>query len=290
MRIFNSKALDQSSKLPLTLEHCPPAELGGKPQILLCKECNNKTGHNVDIKLMEFLNVKPFNEKQPNALVRNKNSVIESEDIRVQGTTSFKRINENSFQFDLKASDKYRTSRFDQILKKSEFTITYKPHSTPDTHMVHIGLLKIAYLLAFKNFGHLFILNHNYDMVRKQILNPESRLLISKGVLRNTSLPIGFYLVNQPTAAKGILVVFELTHDGNRIKYAVILNHPNTKDIEFYFYLSKLDGKTIRIEKEDFREIDFLVNRENIGLYYDCINKNYSINLKRVGLDLIYVE
>jgi hypothetical protein len=288
MRFFNTAALSQESVLPLTLEHCPPEELGGKPKVLLCKECNSKTGHDVDVKLMEFLHVQPFNNEEINSSIENKNTVIKSKDAEVRGTTVFKRLEKNKFYFDLKAKDEYRKALYDKIQKADEFQITYKPHETPSAHLVHVALLKIAYLLAFHKFGHLFILNSNYDFVRKQILNPEQKILKSKGVSQNTSLPLGFYLISQPLFAKGILVVFELTYAGTKEKYAVILNHPNLKDIAFYGDLSNYNGRTFSLEKEDFRDIDFLTSKENIGLYYRDVNKDYSFNIQRLGLDFIY--
>ncbi len=153
---------------------------------------------------------------------------------------------------------------------------------------MHVALLKIAYLLAFHKFGHLFILNSNYDFVRKQILNSEQKILKSKGVSQKTSLPLGFCLISQPLLAKGILVVFEITYGENKEKYAVILNHPNLNDVVFYGGLSRYDGVKFTLEKENFRDIDFLTDKEHIGLYYRDINKDYSFNTERLGLDFVY--
>lgn len=37
MKFFNAATLNQNSALPLTLEHCPPEELGGKPKFCYAK-------------------------------------------------------------------------------------------------------------------------------------------------------------------------------------------------------------------------------------------------------------
>ncbi len=91
MKFFNAATLNQNSALPLTLEHCPPEELGGKSKVLLCKECNSRTGHDVDLKLMEFVHVQPFNNAELNSSIDNKNTVIKSKDAEVRGTTVFLR-------------------------------------------------------------------------------------------------------------------------------------------------------------------------------------------------------
>lgn len=43
-RFFNESHLEQSAKNPLTIEHVPPENSGGKDLILTCKECNNNHG------------------------------------------------------------------------------------------------------------------------------------------------------------------------------------------------------------------------------------------------------
>lgn len=125
-------------------------------------------------------------------------------------------------------------------------------------------------------------------MVRTQILNPERKILSSKGVSQNLSLPVGYYLVNQPLFAKGILVVFELRYNEKREKHGVILNHPNIQDFVFYTNLSKYDGVKFTLEKEDFLDLDFLTEKENIIAYHKDINKQYNFNLSRLGLDFVY--
>ena len=78
MRVFKEQALNQQTDLPLTLEHLPPEELGGKPSILLCKKCNSTTGHDIDSKLLEYLKVMPFHSSEPKSSVRLKNTTIKS--------------------------------------------------------------------------------------------------------------------------------------------------------------------------------------------------------------------
>jgi len=287
MRVFNSYALDQQSERPLTIEHCPPEELGGKPKILLCKQCNSTTGHSIDIKLMEFLKVQPFNNREAQAAVELKNTTLRSSDLDVRGTFVFKRLDENKFSIDGKIEDDYRKERLDKIINREEFQIIYKPHVTPSAHIVHTALLKIGYLLAFSKFGHTFILNSNYDTIRSQILNPEKVILPTKGVSQNLALPNGFYFVKQPLYAKGILIVFELFFNGKTGKNAVFLNHPHTQDYLFYSELRSHEGNTFKIEKEDFLDIDFLTSAENIVLYLEKLREPYRLDLRKMGIDFL---
>lgn len=288
MRIFDFHALDQQSDLPLTIEHCPPEELGGKGKLLLCKQCNNRTGHDVDVQLMEFLKVKPFNIQEPKAEVRLPNTVVKAENYEVKGNVIFRREGPNSFSIDIDVKDPYRKAMKEKVLAQEQLQIVYKPHETPSAHVVQIALLKIAYLLAFSKFGHLFALNKNYDNIRYQILNPDKKILLTKGVTRNVRLPEGFYLVKQPLYVKGILVVFPITYTDNVEMNAVFINHPQLNDLVFYSELKKYENETIGIEKEDFRDLNFLTDRINIGLYLEAIYKPYVLDIKRLGLDHFY--
>lgn len=273
MTLFNGNALNQTQENPLTIEHCPPEELGGKPLILLCKKCNNSAGHDLDIKLMEYLNVKPFNERQPQGKVFLGNTTFEGDALDVRGTMELKRLDDNSFYIDLKTNPKevYRKNRFDNIIKANEIRITYKPHETPSAHIVHTALLKIGYLLAFSKFGHAFILNRNYDAIRNQIANPSIASLPSKGVIMNTSLPVGFYLIAAPKHLIGMAVVFSVKHNNQHDVNAVILNHPDTRDVDFYTELAKHEKETFRIQPMTINDLDYLNNLDHLQAYWEAI-------------------
>lgn len=272
MVLYNRNGLDQTVDNPLTIEHCPPEELGGKPMLLLCKSCNNTAGSELDIRLMEYLNVKPFNERQAEGRVMLKNSTFKGGTLDVRGTMELKRIDANSFYIDLKATDTYRKNRFDNILKADKIEITYKPHETPSLHIVHTALLKIGYLLAFAKFGHQFILNPNYDTIRAQIINPTETLLPTKGVVMNTSLGVGIHLISEPKPFIGFAVVFELTYSGKKDVHAVLLNHPDTVDRDFYEGLLVHQSEVRQIRATKIADLDFLGTMENIKAYFESIS------------------
>jgi hypothetical protein len=287
-RIFKRSALAQDSQLPLTLEHCPPNELGGKPKILLCKACNSETGHNLDVKLMDYLNVMPFNKGEAGAVVTLKKTKLLAGRESVGGRSSLKRTSESVWSFELLANDNYRKTQLQKILSGQQFQVEYEPHKTPTLHIVHTALLKIAYLLTFAKFGHVFILHHNYDQLRRQILFPQLSLLPSKGVATKTSLPVGFYLIKQPIYARGLFVVFEMLFNKRVEKYGVIINHPNRVDLEFYSTLRLHESKIFGLEQEAFRDLDYLTAFENIELFLYALHKPYQVDLARMGLDFYH--
>ena len=55
MNGFLRITLDQSMPNPLTIEHVPPENSGGKPMVLLCKKCNSSKGHEKDYIIPKIL-------------------------------------------------------------------------------------------------------------------------------------------------------------------------------------------------------------------------------------------
>ena len=51
LRIFNVGQLGEQVNSYITIEHVPPENLGGKPLVLTCKECNSSCGHDLDVYL-----------------------------------------------------------------------------------------------------------------------------------------------------------------------------------------------------------------------------------------------
>jgi hypothetical protein len=49
---FFEKDLDATLENYLTLEDIPPKSLGGKPLALTCKKCNSRSGHELDVHLL----------------------------------------------------------------------------------------------------------------------------------------------------------------------------------------------------------------------------------------------
>ncbi len=282
MRVFNAKALDQNSEIPLTLEHLPPEELGGKPLILLCKQCNSKTGHDLDVKLLEYLKVKPFNTRQANSSIKLKNTTLKSNSVDIKGTAILKRLNENMFSLNMDLQDEYRLERMKLIDYENELQIIYKPHSNPSIDQIHIGLLKIGYLSAFYKFGHSFILNPNYDLVRSQILNPERPILPSKGVLTNTSINPGFYLITDPARLRSIFAVFEIKHNNTTERNGVLINPPYMPALDFYLRLKEYEGKPFQVRFDRFLHLDYHHSKMSILKFWRTFEPPY-FKLDRLG-------
>jgi hypothetical protein len=105
-----------------------------------------------------------------------------------------------------------------------------------------VALIRIAYLLAFSQFGYGFLMNANLIPVRNQIQNSNEKLLPSWGLLR-AEFPdsmVGVSIVRKPEALRSFLVVFDLRTDAEQARHGVLLPGPTEPGLRVYNELARL--------------------------------------------------
>ena len=285
MKVLGIECLEGEEPTSITVEHLPPHKLGGVRSLLLCKSCNSLTGRTVDNYLIEHLKVRPFEQGAHNSsVILDGTTIIKSANDEVKGKGVFTRHSDNTWGVDLKINSKetYRKDKLDKVTASDSFQITYKPHVSPKSPFVDLGQLKIAYLYAFKQFGYAFALHDSYDVIRKQILNSEKLLLLSKGVLLNVKHSTGIYFVDQPVEVRCFFIVFDIQHNGTHQRCGVLLNTPDIGGTEFYHWLRLIDDRPFQINCNKVPEKDYYKRA-------DAFSKTYKkgaafIDIRRLGL------
>ncbi len=219
-RPFSEKSLDQSVQNPLTLEDAPPKALGGKANVLTCKECNNTLGSKVDSHLSNNFRRKDLLALHPNTSfdvyltnqaglkVKGKIHVDEFRNL----TAEHSRINNNPTT----AEDFANSITKEPDSRLLNFNL---PPSHIDEDKFFTALLKTAYLMMFQRFGYLFLFEPVYTRVRNQLMEPETPLYNFEDWYAfppNEVLATGIYVVNEPLM-KSWAVSFTL-----KTKYSVI--------------------------------------------------------------------
>ena len=154
MEIFYGSALNQSVSNPLTLEDVPPKALGGKPVILTCKSCNNNSGRDLDSHLKAKIDLDLFmcGEKEiPSTLGIKGNNHFKS-------LMSFNR-EERRFSFSYSHKNPYAKREIKSLASKwngSKFEFKIKG---PNQRRFQVALVRVAYLLAFEQFGYAYLLS-----------------------------------------------------------------------------------------------------------------------------------
>lgn len=284
MHILKREALDKiDHPKQLTGEHLPPEALGGNKAILLCRECNTKTGAEVDINLLEFHKAKPFLQGEIGASIDVQGELSNSEGKVFHSTLKFQLEGGRKFFLQFNINDQYRRDRLSEMGSDYKLRISGK---SPSKKSVQIALLKIAYLKAFERFGHSFILSGAYNNIRQQILNPTHNILPCFGVMDTSDIPIsvGQYFVRQPVDLRGFLIVFEVEHGGKIDKNAVLLPPSHVDDILYYYEVMKYRRREIKLlDFRKFSDSNFLTNPELTFVSVLESTKEYTIDIKQIG-------
>lgn len=267
LSIFNSEALNQQSDNPLTLEHIPPHNLGGKPIILTCKKCNNQSGQFLDHNIMEHIQTEPFLRLQENSEITGTTSLNHSGNKAITSRTIIKIASNNTLVFRAQiGKGEWREKQLSKMDINAPISIDFK-FKTPSAKLVHIALLRIAYLLAFAKFGHSFILNELLNTIRSQIINPAADILEPFGsmVKKDILLSDGIYVTKTPFEEKCFLVVFSVKEKNELRKACVFLPSPFSDSVKFFKRFTELSSQKFILDvSEKFIDIDFLTNVDNV--------------------------
>ncbi|HWU17344.1 MAG TPA: HNH endonuclease [Devosia sp.] len=176
---YGEEALDDGT---MTLEHVPPASLGGKGIILTCRTCNSTTGHALEshshlrAKQSNFISklvgqepgyggrgVATFGEAQVNVELLRKNDAI-----------TFK-VGKNNSPEAIAASQEFLHKAIGDGWKGLKFQVTSLDAFHP--RRARVADLKAAFLTLTAAFGYTFAMNELLGPVREQIAAPESHIL-----------------------------------------------------------------------------------------------------------------
>lgn len=248
--LFNKKDLDEKI---LTLEHNPPKSLGGKDSILTCKKCNSKSGHSIDVELLNALRKIEGYSFKPNSEIRTKftnkstgNKGINAQ-IKIDNEGTFI-INIDSKNNNPKVSEKFFNS-VTHIYKNPLFVADLRntgwqkkmsfrfPKPEPiNENLLKISLLKIAYLLAFEKLGYIFLFSKNMQIVRQQLDKPNEEIIKPPFWIKY-DFPddkLGINIITKPREMRAFLIIFDLKTKSDKYRFAIILPGLGENDEKIY--------------------------------------------------------
>lgn len=255
LEIFYDSALSQSVLNPLTLEDVPPKSLGGKPVILTCKRCNNNSGRDLDSHLKAKIDLDLFMEGEKEI----------PSTFGIKGNNHFKSLmsfnsDERRFRFSYSHKNPYAKREVESLISKwngSQFEFKIKG---PNQRRSLGALIRVAYLLAFEQFGYAYLLSPGGSIVREQIINPEKQIIFDK-LLFSTNKQLaqgkeGVHFVKTPESLKAIFVVFSL-NVGTSIEYfGIFLPGPRAEYVESYLKFDIVGNNELSLLQKP--EVDFL--------------------------------
>jgi len=271
LRGFLSDSLNQKEKNPLTLEDIPPKSFGGKPQILTCKECNNKSGYDLDHSLLQHINTKHFLSFNEGTSINkvmftlgNKNPVSSEIKITQNNPKSiFIKLKGESYSYIMENARKTGD-------KETNYRMNFK-FKIPNPKKVSLALLRIGYLLLFKYFGNALFLSDNILKIVNQINQPEQNILPKHmGIIKlgpEHNVKNGVHILYKPNEFKSYLSVFDLKINKITEKFGVLLPGPGLEGWKSYKKTEYLN-KNIKLSFSPLPDFDLITDKSKINGYY----------------------
>ena len=272
---FHIDALEQTFPNPLTLEDLPPKSVGGKPQILTCKSCNNTGCYRLDKAIKESLTLEQFSKRNPFAELSVKLSFNNSN--RVKATTHFINDKTLTVKFQTK-NNPYAGRKFEEMRiawDHSKFDLGFQNYNPT------VGLIRIGYLLAFKCLGNAILLDGNSVKIREQLQNPETLMLPHTSIIElpdDLDEKTGLHFVIKPREIMSFLVVFQIKIKKIRKQIGVFIPAPKKQGWDSYTTIQNISNPT-EIEFQELNSYDFLQNEQNVDGYFTL--PDYYFNSKQ---------
>lgn len=219
--------ISKSNKNFLTEEDAPPEKLAGNRIALTCKRCNSNAGHQIDNHLI--------NRIKENDEAKFYKGSTQYGNIEFEGSKITAEITSNgdgtlSILHRTKKNNPNLLDKFIYGLKNKNIgpLLNLKPKDYRiDSERVNIALLKTSYIITFSKFGYIFLLDKQYDSLRKQITDMsygyKGELFI---VNQQKEESVGvYYVLNK--GAKSILNVFNLKTDYSNTIVSSFIPLPN---------------------------------------------------------------
>jgi hypothetical protein len=202
--LFTKEALIASSeKNHLTLEHNPPKSLGGKSEILTCKNCNNNKGTGSDHLVGKLLRLEDF-------VVHSRDGSINSR-IKVEGKTinaEYRKVSNEVLIKPDKKSNPYTYELLFDKLSKGEKIAAELDLKMPDWPAYSFAILKSAYLKAFELFGYNYADMGNGRDLRECLSGAKEYPCFNNGVIDffADDYMVGFSIIREPRELQAMVI------------------------------------------------------------------------------------
>jgi hypothetical protein len=272
-RQFDESALDQNGKNPLTLEDAPPKSLGGKANILTCRECNNGAGQQIDFHLTSRMNELDQHQFVPGVEFHPE---FDHGGTIVQGTVKVSDEGVIDAKHTIKKNNPVKLEKYISSTGKEDVINLKFPESKVNVFRLQLALLKTAYLLTFEKYGYSFILNPIYYRLREQLRHPEIELYpVDSWFQAEYYKPYKGVPLITGKGIEGILPIFVLNTGLTERTFAYILPLLNKSIEELMEQVTATlkEHKQFSVEMDGMTEADYLFDVEAINKMLNWIVK-----------------
>ena len=218
-----------------TIEHCIPQALGGRLLTLTCKACNNQAGTRLDAHLLRKLEADDF--LQGISMIP-KDAAVSMGEYRLKASVGFQGVENRLWtsQIIKRASNPASQAAVMKALYSGEAK-SLKFHFNFGCKILNarIALIRIAFLLMFRQFGYGYVLCNSADILRSQLLNLNESQIPKEAIFTvndNIAVVNRALIVQYPHEIRCFLMPVRLTTKSKSRVYGVLLpgfdNAPKT--------------------------------------------------------------
>lgn len=163
----------------LSFEHAPPESVGGVEVALTCRSCNSHAGHAMDVHALRQSTLYDFITGRAPGSAK---VTVEHGGVPIRGTLDFGPDGMVMLGAP-KANHPDNVRRAAERAPAEGDTFTIRFEESFSDRLAKLSWVRAAYVAAFAWFGYHYILNHAFDPLREQILQPDSEILRSLPIL-----------------------------------------------------------------------------------------------------------
>lgn len=261
--ICQKEVLKDNFKIVLSKEHVPQEKLGGKIRLLTCRQCNSKCGHNIDGDLINYIISLEQNDFLPQT---DRNVFICNGEQRLNAKLKINSHSDIQLQVPIKNNNPKLITEYQQnILLPNEIINIKNKNLKINDRKVSSAIIKNAYLLLFARTGYTFLFDSFYNVLRKQILDPEPYYLPERlwTILpQNMFLPNDIYITTD-NRMRGFFVVYTLKIRTIH-KVCVLIPTPKVEYLSAAYELRKIQHGSILPLWSPPKNMDFINNQQDI--------------------------
>lgn len=204
---------------PLSLEDAPQVSLGGNAKTLTNTSANNTCGFKIDNHLVERFKYLEKSSFSPNSEIPIDLNIGGK---KVRGTLKVHEDGEHELKTSKKNNNPEYLKTFVDNTVGGDILDIQIPRKEIDVDKAQYALLKDAYILFFEKTGYAYIFDDCFEVIRKQILNPQRRVIPTKFYLSfpNDVINNGVYFVKDK-GLESVFVVFDLKYGDYQQKFGV---------------------------------------------------------------------
>ncbi len=265
-RGFSKEILDHESfDNHLTLEDVPPKSVEGKPILLTCKECNNKSGFKVDHAIQTYLKVESFLKRISGSELKTRIELVDGRIYKAEAKIE----DHKGITFVSNPNRKIKED-FSFLEKNWEGAKIKFSFQAPAQKTLRLAYLRTGLLLSFYYFGNALLMDENYHKLKKYVMDGNLKKIPHNGLIDLTgkiNTKVGLHIIKKPNDYIAYLTTFKVSKGSITKTIGVFIPGPYNSGWKKYENLKNV-SHNVDISLTDITTDNYLTKPEFADAYF----------------------